>query len=105
MKSSGICQGKRVAVMLPNSLAVMELHYAASWLGAVVVNVNTHLAIPELAYILDDSEPTVIVAAPQFAARITGALAQAGNGVLQELEVVMWATGDGVLQELEVVMW
>merc|ERR1712078_622309 len=35
-----------------------------------------------------------IVAAPQFTARVTGALAQAGDGVLQELEVVMWATGE-----------
>ena len=94
LATQGVGMGDKVAVMLPNSLAVMELHYAASWLGAVVVNVNTHLAIPELAYILDDSEPTVIVAAPQFAARVTGALAQAGDGVLQELEVVMWATGE-----------
>lgn len=60
--SAGVHAGSRVAVLLRNRAEVLELHYAAAALRAVIVNVNTHLAPPELRYILHDCEAEVLVA-------------------------------------------
>ena len=61
LASQGVGRGSRVAVASRNSLGVMEAHFAAAALHAVVVNLNVHLAPPELAFILQNSEPSALV--------------------------------------------
>lgn len=60
----GLRKGDRIAVLSANSAEFIIASHAASRLGAIVVPVNTRLAAPELAYILDDSGSTVLAYSP-----------------------------------------
>jgi acyl-CoA synthetase (AMP-forming)/AMP-acid ligase II len=57
----GLGAGDRVACLLPNGLEILELTFAAAGLGAVLVPLNTRLAPRELAAILDDCDPRLLV--------------------------------------------
>jgi len=57
----GLGPGDRVACLLPNGLEILELTFAAAGLGAVLVPLNTRLAPRELAAILDDCDPRLLV--------------------------------------------
>lgn len=59
MQSHGVKRGSRVAVMLHNSFEVIQLHFAAAALHAVVVNVNTHCVAREISLIIQDATPVV----------------------------------------------
>jgi long-chain acyl-CoA synthetase len=66
----GVRPGDRVAVSLPNNSSIVVLFHAIMRLGGVWVGVNTHLAPPEKRFILDDSEATFLLAAPEVLAGI-----------------------------------
>lgn len=72
LRASGVRRGDRLGLLSRNSSLVIEAHYAAAALHAVVVNMNIHLAPPELAYICTDAAPTLVLAdtacAPQLLA-------------------------------------
>lgn len=51
----GLADGERVAVLADNSLDYVVLQYALSVTGGILVPINTRLAAPEIAYILEDS--------------------------------------------------
>lgn len=57
----GLGPRDRVACLLPNGLEILELTFAAAGLGAVLVPLNTRLAPRELALILDDCDPRLLV--------------------------------------------
>lgn len=87
MHARGLAKGDRVGVLLPNSTAVLDVHFAAAAKRTVVVvrarhgvclhgdgaspllprvppqNLNTHLVAPELAYLLEVSGPKMLVRA------------------------------------------
>jgi fatty-acyl-CoA synthase len=54
--------GDRVATLLPNIAAMLELHYAVPAAGGVLVPLNTRLAPREYAYILAHSGAKAVVA-------------------------------------------
>lgn len=60
LKEAGVQAGDRVAILALNSDRFFELMYAIPWLGAVMVPVNTRLAVPEIQYILEDSGARVL---------------------------------------------
>jgi len=60
----GVGPGDRVAYLGPNALTTFEALFATCRLGAVFVPLNTRLATPELARLLADCQPTVLVHAP-----------------------------------------
>src|SRR3954451_11533836 len=47
--------GDRIAVLCPNSPAILEAHYGVPAAGAILVAINTRLSAGEVAYIIDDS--------------------------------------------------
>ncbi len=69
----GVGRGDRVAFLGPNEPALAETLFAAGQLGAVFVPLNTRLAVPELAYNLDDSGAETLIWSAQFAETV-GAL-------------------------------
>ena len=75
MQHSGIRRGDRIGILARNSSYVMELHFAAAALHAVVVNLNIHLVPTELAYILNDSGPKLIFADTAYSANTLAARA------------------------------
>src|SRR5271170_6577190 len=60
----GVRKHDRVAILSANSAEFIIASHAASRLGAIVVPVNTRLAAPELAHILNDSGSTVLAFSP-----------------------------------------
>jgi fatty-acyl-CoA synthase len=64
LQAFGLRKGDRIAVLCANSPEFIIVSHAASRLGAIVVPVNTRLAAPELAHILDDSGTTVLAFNP-----------------------------------------
>src|SRR5215211_692263 len=58
----GIEVGDRVATLLPNIAAMLELHYAVPGAGGVLVPLNTRLSPDDYAYILAHSGAKAVVA-------------------------------------------
>jgi fatty-acyl-CoA synthase len=57
----GVGRGDRVAVLAHNSVAFVELFFAVGRLGAILVPLNWRLAPTELAYVLGDCTPALLV--------------------------------------------
>lgn len=79
LQSQGIAHGDRVAVMLHNSSEVIQLHYAAAALHAIVVNINTHWVDREINLVLQDSTPKVVFVQPQYLEAVKSAMQEATN--------------------------
>jgi fatty-acyl-CoA synthase len=62
LRSLGVQPGDRVAVLLPNVPAMLDLHFAVPGTGAVLVPMNTRLSAREYAYILEHSGARCLVA-------------------------------------------
>lgn len=57
----GVRAGDRVAVLAPNGTDTFEVLFACGRLGAIFVPLNWRLANPELAVIIGDCAPTVLI--------------------------------------------
>jgi long-chain acyl-CoA synthetase len=64
--SLGVDPGDRVAVMMPNCLEVFQAYGATLALGGVVVPIVFLLAPGEIAHILADCTPKVLITSPMF---------------------------------------
>jgi len=64
--ASGVAAGTRVAYLDRSSPEVVELLFAASKVGAVLVPLNWRLAPPELAAVLADAQAPVLIAGPTY---------------------------------------
>ena len=61
-----------VAVLMKNSLAFIELAFAASHIGAVFLPINYRLARSEIGYILENAGAKLLAADAEFAANVEG---------------------------------
>ena len=93
----GLKQRGRVAVMLANSVAVLDVHHAAAATRAVVVNLNTHLAAPELAFMICSAAPEMLVLDAALAPLLTLTLSASVWGPVGaascSLRTVLWVGG------------
>ena len=71
--------GDRVAYLGPNDIATLETLFAAASLGAVFVPLNTRLAAPEIAYMLADCDPALLIVAPELEEVAAAALSHSGR--------------------------
>ncbi|MES2099564.1 MAG: AMP-binding protein [Pseudomonadota bacterium] len=62
----GVGIGDRVAILAHNGQEYVDLFGAAARLGAIVVPVNWRLSAEEVAYVLQDTTPRVLIAAPEL---------------------------------------
>jgi len=67
LQELGVEPGDRVATLLPNVIAMLELHYAVPGIGAVLVPLNTRLTRDDYAYILEHSGAELVFADPELA--------------------------------------
>src|SRR5919204_2756021 len=86
----GVGDGDRVAALLPNVAAMLELHYAVPGAGGVLVPLNTRLAATEYAYILEHSGATAVVAATSLREPLQEALERLGAAAPR----VVWTEDD-----------
>ena len=73
----GIGRGDTVAVMLPNTPAMLECHYGVPMAGAVLNTLNTRLDPAVLAFSLDHGEAKALITDREFSRTMGPALAQA----------------------------
>ncbi|MEM6532068.1 MAG: long-chain fatty acid--CoA ligase [Myxococcota bacterium] len=66
----GVEAGSRVAILAPNSSEMFVLQFACFRLGAIFVPLNWRLAVRELAYIVKDADPTLLIGHSRFASEI-----------------------------------
>src|SRR5713226_5254919 len=59
--AAGFQPGDRLALLLPNGSEYIQLVYACSWLGLVVVPINTRLSVVEIDNVLADASPRGLV--------------------------------------------
>ena len=72
LRKSGIKKGDRIGVVGKNSLEFFLLYGAAAGLGAIMLPVNWRLAADEVAYNLNDCEPTIVFADKEFQGVVDG---------------------------------
>ncbi len=62
----GIQRGDRVAVLALNCVAYLDIWFACGKLGAILQNLNWRLTPPELAGLIADAEPALLIYGPDF---------------------------------------
>lgn len=67
--AAGVAPGDRIAFLGRNSDVYFEAWFGAAKAGAVMVPVNWRLAAPEIAYILADAAPKLVIADAEFRER------------------------------------
>jgi acyl-CoA synthetase (AMP-forming)/AMP-acid ligase II len=70
--AQGIKAGDRIAIAARNCLELTDLYGAAALTGAIVLPVNWRLNADEMAYVLADGEPALIIAGPEDQPTIAG---------------------------------
>ena len=61
LQRRGVRHGDRVLLLVLNRTEVIEAIMAINTLGAMAVPINTRLAPPEIAYIIDDDDGDVLI--------------------------------------------
>jgi fatty-acyl-CoA synthase len=61
LRNAGVERGDRVAILLGNRSAYVEVLFAAARLGAIAVPINARFTAPEIQRILDDCTPRVLL--------------------------------------------
>ena len=67
----GVQKGDRVSVLLYNCHPYLEIFFALSKIGAILVPLNWRLAGPELEFIIKDSGSNVLIFDPEFTEVVT----------------------------------
>nr|VFJ96717.1 MAG: fatty-acyl-CoA synthase [Candidatus Kentron sp. H]VFJ97350.1 MAG: fatty-acyl-CoA synthase [Candidatus Kentron sp. H]VFK02676.1 MAG: fatty-acyl-CoA synthase [Candidatus Kentron sp. H] len=66
LKQLGIQGGDRISILAHNSVAYVDLFYAAGKTGAILAPFNWRLVGQELAYIASDCQPRALFVGPEF---------------------------------------
>ena len=70
----GIEPGDRVGMLAQNNLEFVDLYGAVARLGAVLAPINTRLSADEVAFVIADAAPKVVIAEGAMQALLEGAL-------------------------------
>lgn len=98
LQAAGVTRGERVAILAPNCPEFFELEFACGKIGGIAVPLNWRLTENELAYILGDCSPQVLIFDVQFAA-VANALRER-CGIPTGLEIDSDAADSGYEQAL-----
>lgn len=98
LRSRGVGRGDRVAVLTTNRPEFILVTAATAALGAIIVPINFRLTAAEVAYIVDNTTPALLVTEPDTLDLVHGAL---GESTAQPVvidcasEEFLRATGEG----------
>lgn len=87
-KTLGLQRGDRVAVLSKNSIEFFEIYFACALVGLIVQPLNWRLAEEELATILNDGDPSVMISNVEFREQRDAVTDQLSVGIYLE-------TGEG----------
>ncbi|MCP3951731.1 MAG: AMP-binding protein [Desulfobacterales bacterium] len=77
--SLGLSKGDRVAVLMENSIEIIEIYLATAKTGIVIVPINFRLVGPEIAYITNNSDAKAFIVHDMFAAEVDRVKSELGN--------------------------
>lgn len=66
MRDLGVEKGDRVSILAHNSMAYIDLFYGLAKIGAIFAPLNWRLVARELAYIINNCQPKVLLCGPEF---------------------------------------
>ncbi|MCK4499757.1 acyl--CoA ligase, partial [Candidatus Babeliales bacterium] len=72
LKARGLKPRSRVMLFCENSVAFYIFYFAVLQCGAILVPVNTFLGVRELAHIIDDCKPSMILCSSRLSEKIKG---------------------------------
>ena len=78
LRSLGLQEGDTIAIMLPNCKEFIVAYLACTSAGFYMVPINWHLAGPEVAYILEDSEAKAFISHETIGTPPVAAVKEAG---------------------------
>jgi fatty-acyl-CoA synthase len=79
LSKAGIKRGDTVAILAANTPAMLEAHYGAPMIGAVLNPINIRLDSPSIAFCLQHGEARLLLADREFHATIQPALEDLGS--------------------------
>lgn len=79
----GLQSGDRIAVLAEWSIAYVAMFVAVQKTGCVLVPLNYRLTAPELAYILEDSAPSLLIADEECSSLLEAAASEKSVGSLE----------------------
>lgn len=85
LRSLGLERNDRIAILHENCHVYLEVYFAAAHLGVILVPLNFRLSPKEIALILNDSQPRVLIAQGSFDEQV-----QALPAIGIEIERVIW---------------
>ena len=68
--SLGLAKGDRVAVLMENSIEIIEIYLATAKSGLVIVPINFRLVGPEISYIVNNSDAKAFIVHDEFAPEV-----------------------------------
>ncbi len=97
LAARGVAPGERVAVLAPNGHVALEAHYGVALAGGVLCAINTRLAAPEVAAIVEQSRPRLVIHDPALATLAEPAAAAVGAEAIPTGDPyeALLASGDG----------
>ena len=100
LRELGVKKGDRVAALMANSNVFLEILFATSKLGVIMVPLNFRLAAAELDFIINNSEPVALIYSPEFIAPVTEL-----NGKIPTVKTRICETTGGAPEDLEFESW
>lgn len=100
LSAAGIQKGERVALLSRNRIECLEV-FLSSDLGVLVVPINWRLGVEEIAFILKDCNPAILIIEPEFRSVIDQA--QLGLTTIQR-RIIFSDDGQGVWEPYEDVI-
>jgi len=94
----GLAPGDRVALYMPNSIALVEAMAAVLKAGGMILPISTRLAGPEIRFMLEDAEPFALIYTP--ALREAARDAAAGMGDVRLMVAGKPQAGEHALESL-----
>lgn len=95
--SFGLKKGDKVAVMLENSIEIIEIYLAAAKTGIVIVPINFRLVGPEVEYIANNSDAQAFIVHDEFIPTIDSIKHNLKN-IAPERYIVVGKKRDGYLE-------
>jgi len=68
--SLGLTKGDRIAVLMENSIEIVEIYLATAKSGLVIVPINFRLVGPEISYIVNNSDAKAFIVHDEFAPEV-----------------------------------
>jgi len=66
MMKMGFKRGHKISIILYNCIEFLEIYHGLARIGAVSVPINFRLALPEIEYIIDNSDSVCVITNPEF---------------------------------------